>query len=456
MDRGAELGDLAGRRVALVGQPSAGWVVELLAIGWQQGTAVLLDPGLPESMLEERSTGCVRVLRPEPEDWPPPPAGSPSWASVPHWQLDSPRLLLYTSGSSGAPKPVELSTAQLAFAAFGSALHLGHHLDDCWLSCVPLHHVAGAGILFRTVWNGTTHWLEPRFDAERVAALLCEGAITQVSLVPAQLDRVLDRLEEPVTQKRLRLVLVGGSPCSQELFERARRYGLPVCPTWGMSETAAQVATAPPGSGLGPEDRLPPLPTVSVAETEGGLEICGPQAPGGSFLSADTGEVGDDGRVRVTGRRDRTILSGGKNIDPVRSERVIAAHPGVAEAFVLGWPHPRWGMTQVAFVAPREARCNESLPAWCRRLLESWHVPRHWALVSRLPRTALGKIGVQEREWLGRRLETYLREGGAEGFGNGDRPVALETDAGVYVLDASVGAAVRSLHLEGEGEAGLP
>lgn len=320
------------------------------------------------------------------------------------WPDDEPRLCILTSGTTGAPKAVSLSTAQLTFGAMGSALRLGHLPTDRWLGCLPLHHIGGAMIVFRCALYGTTLELHPRFDARLVSERLRSGEVTQVSLVPPMLEALVEAqgglggngaLGGPPAHALLRLVLVGGGPMSTSLRRRCQSLGLPVATTWGMTESAAQVATATPGDVDG---ILRPLPFVRVtADDDGRLVLRGPQVGHERLVTSDLGRVHEDGSVTVLGRLDDLIVSGGAKISPSEVEAVLEAHPDVAECVVVGLPDDRFGARPLALIVLRdvvESLDVEGLRVFCRQALTPYKCPDVFLAVPReaFPRSALGKL----------------------------------------------------------------
>ena len=306
------------------------------------------------------------------------------------WPDQEVRLALDTSGTTGEPRRIELTTRQLTYSAFGSAIRLGHHLNDRWLCCMPLNHVAGQSILMRCALLGTTVVLHERFDAQAVAAALDRGDVSLVSLVPTMLERVLDARPAEPFPSALRVVLLGGGPIPDALLERCAAIGVPVAATWGMTELASQIATALPGSGAG---ALPPLAVARItAAANGRLVVTGPIAQG-VMTTADLGTV-TDGCVRVDGRADDVILSGGENIDPARVEQVLMRHPDVAEAAVFRVPSTTWGFRPEAALVARDGgqASDDELNRWCAQHLSAFEVPDAYHWTEELPKTALGKI----------------------------------------------------------------
>ena len=151
--------------------------------------------------------------------------------------------VMHTSGTTAAPKPVELTYGNFLASALGSAVALGLDQAERWLCPMPLTHVGGLSIPIRSAIYATTAVLHGRFDTEAVLSELMDPGrrITLVSLVPTMLARLLDAgLSRPPT---LRWALLGGGPIAPALLERAQDAGVPVAPTYGMTEACSQIAT---------------------------------------------------------------------------------------------------------------------------------------------------------------------------------------------------------------------
>jgi O-succinylbenzoic acid--CoA ligase len=333
-----------------------------------------------------------------------------------HHDLDATALVMHTSGSSAAPKEVELTYGNLLWSALGSAVALGTPAQERWLCAMPLSHMGGLSILVRSTIYATTAVVHERFELGRVLGALREERVTIVSLVATTLQRLLDAgLEHP---DGLRCVLLGGGPSGASLLERARDAGVPVALTYGLTEACSQVATVPVAalggsasraSGGGPRRGAPPLfcTRVEVAPDEEIL-VRGPTiapaalAADGWLHSGDLGELGDDGWLSVLGRRADTIISGGENVAPAEVESVLESHPSVLEAGVFGVEDAQWGEAVSAVVVlrgdegagdPEGAGIVEELRAHCARALAPYKVPKHISLSSTpLPRTRSGKL----------------------------------------------------------------
>lgn len=304
--------------------------------------------------------------------------------------------VIFTSGTTGGRKGVRLTAENWEAACEASLRHLGHDADDVWLLAMPLHHVAGLSIVLRSAYAGGQVRILDGFEPRVFASHLRQG-VTLASMVPTMLAHVLDR--DPGSYAGLRGVLLGGGPIPDALLERGFSSGLPLLPTYGLTETAGQIATLRPGDP--PANKAYPLPGAELRIEPGGrIAVRGPMVspgyvgepdrePGAWLVTGDLGSIDEDGSLRVLGRADDVIVSGGENIDPGQVEAEIESVPGVSRALVVGLPSQEWGMEAACVyvgevgVGQLEARLRETLPGHM--------VPRHWLQVETLPVTALGK-----------------------------------------------------------------
>jgi len=385
------MGAGAGSVVALHGEPGPLWLAALCAC-WRLGAvAAPLNHRQPTAE-RERDAGILGCEF----HWSPDAGDLLAMVGNTHsrridWPLQQPMLRLCTSGSTGTPRCVELTLEQLWFNALGSNLRLGQQKDDCWLVCLPVNHVGALAAIFRSLHNRNAVELQPVFDAHAVGQRLDSGRINFVSLVPSMLDSVLDSRGERAFAPQLRAILLGGAACSERLLHRCRTGGLPVALSWGMTETASQVATRRPGDLAPLREGIPPLPYISVnADEHGCLVVRGPAARG-KLVSDDLGEITAAGQVRILGRRDNMINRGGENIHPGEIEAVLESHPQVTEAVVLADDDDRLGQIPVAFVCSDDAD-PDTLRRWCRAHLTGFKVPHRIKVLAELPRTGPGKI----------------------------------------------------------------
>src|SRR4051794_2620919 len=352
----------AGERVALAVPPGEDFAVALHAC-WRLGCAVV--PGAQDGLRE---------------------LPAPSTADAPvldTHDLGAVAALMRTSGSTGAPKQVELTFSNWLWSALGSGVALGIDSGERWLSALPLNHVGGLSIVVRSAIYATTALVHERWDTERVLGAIEYDGVTIVSLVPTTLGRLLDAgLRDPPT---LRTVLLGGAPIAPALAERARAAGVAVTETYGLTEACSQVTTA----------GAPLFCTRVRIAPDHEIVVSGPTVAGGGELhTGDLGELDDRGHLRVTGRKADTIITGGENVAPAEVEAVLAEHPAVAEAAVHGRPDPEWGEAVVATVVLRAGAgaSADELRAHAASRLAAFKVPKSVSFADALPRTASGKL----------------------------------------------------------------
>ncbi|HYI17640.1 MAG TPA: AMP-binding protein [Solirubrobacteraceae bacterium] len=301
-------------------------------------------------------------------------------------------LVVHTSGTTGRPQPVTITYGNIRANARGLAQAMGLGDDERWLCPLPLAHVGGLMVFMRSAIMATTAVLAaPPFDAEAVARTLRDDDITIVSLVPAQLQKLLDAGATP--GPRLRRVLLGGGAVPPVLLERARAAGFPVCPSYGLTQACSTVTVAEPGDM---ESAGRPLKGVGVAIAEDGeILVSGATVNAlGSLRTGDLGRIDEQGRLVVTGRKSDVIITGGENVSPAEVEGVLLEHPGVSEAAVFARPHPLWGDAVTAWVVPvpEAAPSVAALRAHCLERLARFKVPKAFELVDELPRTDSGKV----------------------------------------------------------------
>ena len=363
----ADAGVTPNHRIAIPPEfDPATWATTLFAILATGALAVLLPtraaPRERERLLER--TGAV--------EWRPPPGSAlaPTATAAPlRIAIDRPATVVFTSGSSGDAKAVVHSIANHLYNAAGSSANIPVASDDAWLVALPLSHVAGLSILFRTLSAGACALFAESgalHDAGDPAARLLPDA-THVSLVQTQLRRLLQIPGWPALTGNLRAALIGGSALSAPLLRQARDAGLPVCPSYGCTEMASQVATTRPGDPAetfaGAAPVLPHRQVAISADGEillGGRTLClgyleqervRPAAGAdGWFASGDLGQL--DGKLlSVTGRRDARFISGGENIQPEEVEQALLEHPAVLAAVCVAVPDPEFGSRPAAFLA---------------------------------------------------------------------------------------------------------
>jgi O-succinylbenzoic acid--CoA ligase len=389
------LGAGPGARVAIALAPGIDFARALHACLLLGAAAVPVDLRLAPDERERVAQGAT-VLVEEPL----PAAGATLPAGARH-DLGAPALVVHTSGTTAAPRPVELTYGNLLWSALGSGVALGAGQRERWLCALPLSHVGGLSILIRSAIYASTAVVHERFETDRALAALRDEEVTIVSLVATTLARLLDAgLERPPA---LRCALTGGGPVPPSLRARAMEAGVAVSLTYGLTETCSQATTLPAAALADPAHTAgPPLFCTRLRLAEDGeILVAGPTvAPsarlsGGWLQTGDLGRLDERGWLTVAGRKADTIVSGGENVAPAEVEAVLEAHPEVLEAAVVGRPHEEWGEMVSAWIvtAPGVRIDWDELVAHCRRSLAPYKVPKDFrASHDPLPRTASGKL----------------------------------------------------------------
>ncbi|MEX1046060.1 MAG: class I adenylate-forming enzyme family protein [Actinomycetota bacterium] len=402
----AALGVDPGNRVAVIAEPSP-FALEVVAATAHIGaTLVPLSPSAPEAETERllRRTKPKIVLR----------AGSldgAGHADRPGHQPnpDDAACIVFTSGSTGEPKGIVLTNRNIEASAAAAEAALRLTQDDRWLLCLPLHHVGGLSTIYRAMHTGFAVVPVAPFEPRAVIQAIDENGVTAISLVPTMLHRLLEAgWEAPGS---LRFALVGGAPCPRRLLDEAMSRGIPVAPTYGMTETASQAATLPPW-GVAPGGTVgTALPGISITTGDWPSEpsppgipariwirgeavahetIDGPLAAEDGWLATDdAGSLDAEGNLTVLGRLDGSIITGGDNVSPKQVEEALLRMSVVEQAAVMGIPDEERGERVVAAVVLNEPTDSKALRDELAGELPPHAVPREIVLMDSLPHRLL-------------------------------------------------------------------
>jgi O-succinylbenzoic acid--CoA ligase len=323
---------------------------------------------------------------------------------------------LATSGSTGAPRLVQLSRRALLASAHASAQNLGWEPNDRWLLCLPLAHAGGLSIVLRCLAARRSVLLfepGPRGVLGELDRLMQVATrATLISLVPSVLAALLEA--GFVAPPGLRAVLVGGAGTAPALAERAHAAGLPLLTSYGLTETGSQVVTRryaerylplPVRDGVVSSGHG--LPGVELRLRDGAIALRSPTlfsgyvgdpqaalAPDGFLLTNDRGELGVDGELYVRGRRDDVIVTGGENVEPLEVEAALTKLSMVDAACVFGTPSERFGEVVTALLVTHDPRLADPavLTAQLAERLARHKCPRRVLVVSELLLTGSGKV----------------------------------------------------------------
>lgn len=324
------------------------------------------------------------------------PPGPPAWRESLRRALHPERpvddgLVLPTSGSTGSPVGVTLRADAVRWSATAVNARLGG--SGSWVLALPLTHVAGLMVMARAVVGDRPVASVRRGWHDALDTLPTGPRYT--ALVPTQLRRLLD--DEPGALARLDAVLVGGAGLDPALRQRAERAGVRLLDSYGMTETCGGcVHDGRPLPGvevrIGADGRVL-LAGPMLAQAYRGEDHDDPVAAGGWFVTSDVGEW-RDGRLRVIGRLDDVVTTGGVSVSLAAVDSLLARHPALADAAALGVDDAEWGsrVVAVAVAAPGQSPTWESVRDFVAERAEPAYVPRALVLVDDLQRPAPGKI----------------------------------------------------------------
>ena len=343
-----------------------------------------------------------------------------------------PALILFTSGTGGAPKQAVLRHSHLTSYVVQSIEFGNAHPDEATLTSVPPYHIAGAGAVISNTFAGRRVVYLPNFSAEAWLDGVRSEGVTSAMVVPTMLARIVEALgDRPAETPSLRHVAYGGARMPRPVIEAAleRFPDVAFVNAYGLTETSSTIALldgAAHRKAMASDDpevrnRLAsvgrPLPGVEIQIRDGSgapvatgetgkLHVRGPQVSGeyrgigsavdeqGWFATGDVARFDGDGFLFVEGRSDDIIIRGGENISPDVIEDVLLRHTSVRDVAVVGVPDPEWGQEIVAVVVPEDGASveEEELREWVRAALRSSLTPKEIHVAPELPYTPTGKL----------------------------------------------------------------
>ena len=367
-------------RLIALDMPASQTFVDLVQRAWSNGDAVLpidqrlrpagkkmlMDTMAPSEIIDASFTAS------------PLPNGRP--------MQDGDALVIASSGSTGSPKGIIHTHSSLLAGAQASASRLQLSANDHWLVCIPVSHVGGFSVIARAMHTSAALTLHPAFDAAAVEQAQKDG-VTHTSLVATALSRIDTSL--------FRTILLGGSSAPDNLPNN-------IITTYGMTET---------GGGVVYNGQ--PLDNVEIKIVDAEIFLRCPMLmrayrddqtiseEDGWYATGDIGEIDNNGKLSVHGRRSDMIITGGENIWPSVVENSLASHPIVNQVVVRGMPDTTWGQRVVAYVVlndssqTSEVKLLSDLREHVKQTLPAFCAPQQIIVLAEIPRTSLGKVDVQ-------------------------------------------------------------
>ena len=342
-------------------------------------------------------------------------------------------VVMFTSGTTGRSKAVPLTWENLCGSAAVSNASLNRHGEGLWQIALPLYHVGGLQMVVRSLLNANPFILYQRFDAERVLADAARRGATHISVVDKMLQDMLASSHASGVG-RYECILLGGGPLNAQTLRRALAMRARVYASYGMTETASQIANSlvTPGftGGMSLLEGYEARIVDAGPDGFGRLAVRGPGLFGGYlnaraaytadgfFLTGDTAAIAPDGKLYVKERTDDMFISGGENVYPAEIREKLLRVPGVADAYIFGAPDDTWGRRPVGFIergnaaAPAtggpagiaagvagqrartlsDRRFAQEIAQVAAPQLSRMYQPKHLFALPRFPRTGIGKV----------------------------------------------------------------
>jgi malonyl-CoA/methylmalonyl-CoA synthetase len=344
-------------------------------------------------------------------------------------------MILYTSGTTGKPKGVVTTHANIAAQIISLVQAWGWTGEDRILEVLPLHHIHGiVNVISCALWVGAVCEISPRFDPAKVWERIVRGGLTLFMAVPTIYVKLIDAWEKAAPAdrermsagcRRMRLMVSGSAALPVPTLERWKEIsGHVLLERYGMTEIGMGLSNSLQGQRYpgcvgkplpGVEARLMELGAPAPAGTPGEIEIRGPAVfleywgkpeetkksfRDGWFLTGDVA-VEENGIYRILGRSSVDIIkTGGYKVSALEIEATLLTHPDINEVAVVGVPDPVWGERVVAALVLREGANldTKSLRAWGKERLATYKVPQDVVILQELPRNAMGKVSKPDLE----------------------------------------------------------
>ena len=423
----------AGDRVGIVGLNDADFVINILALWQISAVPVPLNTRLTEREIEEQisSANCSSIVTQKEFrtkvkntskkiiDYPFNADDDNSFSGREKLELNDTAVIIFTSGSSFKSKGIILSFKSLYNSALNSNQLLRYTHSDRWLASLPFYHVGGFSTITRSLLFGIPLIIPDSLSTEDVIKVLNRWQPTFVSLVAAQLKKIVD--DEIPPNPELKNCLVGGGFSDIEIIRKAYELGWPINIVYGSTETASFVTAllkdeiifkpnsvgcaVPTNKILITDNEGNDLKPFEVGEIvvqtnalmSGYLNMIETQdvVKDGNYHTGDIGYQDEDGYLFVEGRKNFLISTGGENVNPIEVEKILLQHPLIEEAAVFPLKDKEWGEIIAAAIVLKNKSDNlsyDDLKIFLQKKISGFKIPKKFFVEDQLPKTELGKI----------------------------------------------------------------
>ncbi len=318
--------------------------------------------------------------------------------------------VIFTSGSTAKPRGIVHTVGNYVYSALGTNEFIGLDASDRWLLSLPLFHVGGVLIWVRTLLAGCACILPESLQNLEISIRQHHPSV--LSLVPAQLIRLIENDEMIPILKNMKTIMLGGAPSPGWLIDKSLNLGLPVMPTYGCTESCAQITGVAKDSArtaYATAGRILPYRNIRI-DNDGAVRIGGktlfkrylhepdanPLDSGGFFKTADSGTIDEQGNLVIFGRMDGIFISGGENISPQEIENALLTLDGIITAMIVPVPHHEYGLTPWAFVETSASFDEKSIIDRLRKKLPGYKLPKR--IIHLTPDDRRGKMKYSREE----------------------------------------------------------
>jgi len=334
-------------------------------------------------------------------------------------KLSDPAVIMFTSGSTGKSKGIILSFNSLYYSAINSNQLLRYTRSDRWLASLPFYHIGGFSIITRSLLFGVPIIIPNSFSTEALTESLSKWQPSFISLVAAQLKKLVDENISP--NPELKNCLIGGGFSDRDIISKAYDLGWPLNIVYGSTETSSfvtallkdefifkpnSVGRAVPTNIIKITDddgsELKPFEIGEVAVQSNALmqsyldfEETKQIVRNGYYHTGDIGYMDDEGYLFVEGRKNYLISSGGENVNPIEIEKALLEHPLILEAAVFPLKDQKWGEMISAAVVLKDNSAKisfDDLKIFLKERISGYKIPKKIFFEEKLPKTELGKI----------------------------------------------------------------